>query len=279
MDNYIQGKVIVITGSASGFGMLTAQMAAEMGGRIICADINEENLKKVVAGICEKGGSAAYIVCDVTDKEQVDLMARFAVDTYGRIDVLINNAGIMPLAYFADHEKAWKSWDKCIDINLKGTIYGISAVYDQMIKQGEGQIINISSIFGNAPVVGSGVYQATKAGVRYLSESLRQESQGKIKVTTISPTGTAGTNLSSAIVNFDALKGVYGRNFEVAMGQDAALSSGEGENKNLTDPNSISYMRMDAVNLTKNIIYCINQPMGVSISEITVRASGEAFII
>ena len=148
-----------------------------------------------------------------------------------------------------------------------------------MLLQGVGQIINISSIFGNGPVVGSGVYQATKAGIRWISDSLRQETQGKIKVTTISPTGTAGTNLSSNIVNVDALKGVYGRNFEMAMEQDAGLSNGSITEQALTDPESIRYIRMDAVNLTSNIIYCINQPLGVSIAEITVRASGEAFII
>ena len=184
MNNYVDGKVIVITGAGSGFGKLTSEMAAEMGGKIICADINEESVKIVVEGIKSKGGQAEYTVTDASVKNQMDDMAKFAVDTFGRIDVLVNNAGTMPLAFYADHKEAWESWEKCIDINLKGVLFGTMAVYDQMIKQDQGQIINISSIYGNYPVVGGAVYEATKAAVVTLTGVLRQEARGIIKTST-----------------------------------------------------------------------------------------------
>lgn len=145
--NYVEGKVIIITGASSGFGKLTAKRAAEMGGKIVLAARSEEKLKETVAEIKAAGGEASYIVTDVAKKDDVFAMAKFAVDTYGRIDVLVNNAGTMPLAFFSEHEQALDKWEQCIDISIKGTIFGISAVYDQMIKQGQGQVINVSSIF------------------------------------------------------------------------------------------------------------------------------------
>ena len=139
--NYVEGKVIIITGASSGFGKLTAKRAAEMGGKIVLAARSEEKLKETVAEIKAAGGEASYIVTDVAKKDDVFAMAKFAVDTYGRIDVLVNNAGTMPLAFFSEHEQALDKWEQCIDISIKGTIFGISAVYDQMIKQGQGQVI------------------------------------------------------------------------------------------------------------------------------------------
>ena len=118
----------------------------------------------------------------------------------------MNNAGIMPLALYADHEGWADAWDRCIDINLKGVLHGISCVHDQMKRQGRGHVVNVSSIFGNSPVAGAGVYGATKAAVNFLSESLRQESQGRIKVTTIRQTGDAfvrASNASSWICGFE----------------------------------------------------------------------------
>lgn len=162
---------------------------------------SEEKLKAAVDEIRAAGGEAAYILCDVTKKDDVFAMAQFAIDTYGAIDVLVNNAGTMPLAFFSEHEQALDKWEQCIDISIKGTMYGISAVYDQMIKQGRGQVINISSIYANFPVAGAGVYQAAKIGVQYLAESLRSECQGKIKVTTVKPTGFMRTGLSNSVVD------------------------------------------------------------------------------
>lgn len=273
--NYVEGKVIIITGASSGFGKLTAKRAAEMGGKIVLAARSEEKLKETVAEIKAAGGEASYIVTDVAKKDDVFAMAKFAVDTYGRIDVLVNNAGTMPLAFFSEHEQALDKWEQCIDISIKGTIFGISAVYDQMIKQGQGQVINVSSIYANFPVAGAGVYQVAKMGVQYLAESLRSECQGKIKVTTIKPTGFMKTNLSSSVVDQMAMMPAVAGPLEILSNwvEEAPLRP------DFHDINSMTYNDPDPQVLADNIIYTINQPWGVSIGDLTVRASGESFVI
>lgn len=273
--NYVEGKVIIITGASSGFGKLTAKRAAEMGGKIVLAARSEEKLKETVAEIKAAGGEAGYIVTDVAKKDDVFAMAKFAVDTYGRIDVLVNNAGTMPLAFFSEHEQALDKWEQCIDISIKGTIFGISAVYDQMIKQGQGQVINVSSIYANFPVAGAGVYQVAKMGVQYLAESLRSECQGKIKVTTIKPTGFMKTNLSSSVVDQMAMMPAVAGPLEILSNwvEEAPLRP------DFHDINSMTYNDPDPQVLADNIIYAINQPWGVSIGDLTVRASGESFVI
>ena len=273
--NYVEGKVIIITGASSGFGKLTAKRAAEMGGKIVLAARSEEKLKETVAEIKAAGGEASYIVTDVAKKDDVFAMAKFAVDTYGRIDVLVNNAGTMPLAFFSEHEQALDKWEQCIDISIKGTIFGISAVYDQMIKQGQGQVINGSSIYANFPVAGAGVYQVAKMGVQYLAESLRSECQGKIKVTTIKPTGFMKTNLSSSVVDQMAMMPAVAGPLEILSNwvEEAPLRP------DFHDINSMTYNDPDPQVLADNIIYAINQPWGVSIGDLTVRASGESFVI
>lgn len=273
--NYVEGKVIIITGASSGFGKLTAKRAAEMGGKIVLAARSEEKLKETVAEIKAAGGEASYIVTDVAKKDDVFAMAKFAVDTYGRIDVLVNNAGTMPLAFFSEHEQALDKWEQCIDISIKGTIFGISAVYDQMIKQGQGQVINVSSIYANFPVAGAGVYQVAKMGVQYLAESLRSECQGKIKVTTIKPTGFMKTNLSSSVVDQMAMMPAVAGPLEILSNwvEEAPLRP------DFHDINSMTYNDPDPQVLADNIIYVINQPWGVSIGDLTVRASGESFVI
>ena len=273
--NYVEGKVIIITGASSGFGKLTAKRAAERGGKIVLAARSEEKLKETVAEIKAAGGEASYIVTDVAKKDDVFAMAKFAVDTYGRIDVLVNNAGTMPLAFFSEHEQALDKWEQCIDISIKGTIFGISAVYDQMIKQGQGQVINVSSIYANFPVAGAGVYQVAKMGVQYLAESLRSECQGKIKVTTIKPTGFMKTNLSSSVVDQMAMMPAVAGPLEILSNwvEEAPLRP------DFHDINSMTYNDPDPQVLADNIIYAINQPWGVSIGDLTVRASGESFVI
>lgn len=273
--NYVEGKVIIITGASSGFGKLTAKRAAEMGGKIVLAARSEEKLKETVAEIKAAGGEASYIITDVAKKDDVFAMAKFAVDTYGRIDVLVNNAGTMPLAFFSEHEQALDKWEQCIDISIKGTIFGISAVYDQMIKQGQGQVINVSSIYANFPVAGAGVYQVAKMGVQYLAESLRSECQGKIKVTTIKPTGFMKTNLSSSVVDQMAMMPAVAGPLEILSNwvEEAPLRP------DFHDINSMTYNDPDPQVLADNIIYAINQPWGVSIGDLTVRASGESFVI
>lgn len=270
--NYVDGKVILITGASGGFGVLTAERAAEMGGKVVLAARNEEKLKAAVEKIRAAGGEASYVVTDVAKREQVFAMAKFAVDTYGRIDVLVNNAGTMPLGFFSDHEKALDAWEGCLDTCLKGTLFSICAVYDQMIAQGQGQIINLSSIYSNFPVAGAGVYQVAKVGVQYLAESLRSEAQGKIKVTTIKPTGFSRTGLFGTIQNMDAAVPMLANVFETMTDMEEAPLRPD-----FHDINSMTYNDPDPQILADNIIYAINQPWGVSIGDITVRASGENY--
>ena len=269
--NYVEGKVIIITGASSGFGKLTAKRAAEMGGKIVLAARSEEKLKETVAEIKAAGGEASYIVTDVAKKDDVFAMAKFAVDTYGRIDVLVNNAGTMPLAFFSEHEQALDKWEQCIDISIKGTIFGISAVYDQMIKQGQGQVINVSSIYANFPVAGAGVF-TSKAGV--MVTGWLKNSKGQRRYFTPS-TGFMKTNLSSSVVDQMAMMPAVAGPLEILSNwvEEAPLRP------DFHDINSMTYNDPDPQVLADNIIYAINQPWGVSIGDLTVRASGESFVI
>ncbi len=270
MSDHVKGKVVVVTGAASGFGRIVATLLAGRGAKVVAAE-----------SIAALGGEVAARRTDVTDRADTAALAAFAVDTFGAIDVWVNNAGTMPLAFFADHARAADAWDRCIDVNFRGVLNGISAAHDQMIAQGRGQVVNVSSIYGNFPVAGSGVYTATKAAVNVLSETLRVESQGKIKVTTVKPTGVPGTNLGSGIVNGDAMAGILGQN-AASFGEKAGVVWGPDDNPEkaaLTDPEDIRYWAIAPEELAEQIVYVIDQPWGVSISDITVRASGDPYVI
>jgi NADP-dependent 3-hydroxy acid dehydrogenase YdfG len=243
--NHVDGKVIIITGAASGFGRLVAQKTAALGARVVAADVNESELHVTCTQIAAKGGSAEAVRTDVTDLRGMRSLAKRAVDSFGAIDVMVNNAGVMPLAFYADHVVAADAWDRCIDINLKGVLHGIIAVHDQMIEQGRGHVVNVSSIYGNYPVAGAAVYGATKAAVNVLSESLRQESLGRIKVTTIRPTGVPTTGLGSGVINPAAVGGILGRN-EVGFMETLGKLLGEKPPAELMDPNAMGYFRSRA---------------------------------
>ena len=278
MSNHVKGKVVVITGAAGGFGRLVAQKTAALGARVVAADVKQAELKATVESITEKNGEAHAVIADVTDRSQMASLAAEAILTFGAIDVMVNNAGVMPLAFYADHAKAAEPWDRCIDINLKGVLNGITAVHDQMIEQGRGHVINISSIYGNYPVAGASVYGATKAAVNFLSEALRQESQGKIKVTTIKPTGVPATGLGEGVINPAALMGILGAGEAKFMENIGAVFS-ENPPAELTDPNSMGYFALSPDLLADQIVYAMNQPWGVSLGEITVRAAGDGYVI
>jgi len=277
MADHLAGKVIIVTGAASGFGKIVAEITAARGAKVVAADIDPKALTQVVASMTQQGHEAIAVTTDVTDSAQTDAMAKAALDTYGRIDVLINNAGTMPLAFWSDHKRAAEAWSRCIDINFKGVVNGISSVYDAMIANGRGQVVNISSIYGNVSVVGSAVYSATKAAVNVLSESLRAESQGKIKVTVVKPTGVIGTNLGNSIINSEAMIGILGQNM-ASFSENAAALFSDAPPEEMIDPNNIRYWTISPTELAEQIVYVIDQPWGVSISDITVRASGDQYL-
>ena len=267
-ENYVKDKVIVITGASSGFGAATAKKAGAMGAKVVLAARREDRLKANVEAIRAAGGEAEYIITDVREQAQCEAMISFAVEKYGRVDVLVNDAGTMPQAFYAESRIAMPDWEQCIATAINGTLYCTCAVYDQMIKQGRGHVINVSSILGNLAVNGNGVYNVSKVGVRYLAEALRTECQGKIKTTVVRPTSVSTTELGMTTVNVNAaMAGMYGKVFE-AMGAGAAPGA--------KDRDSVQYSEPTADDLADNIIYAINQPWGVEISDITVRATGES---
>jgi len=277
MTNFITDRVIVVTGAGGGFGQLICQKAAQLGAKIVASDVDESALDEVVNEINEKGGTAVAVCADVTNRQQMISLGDSAVEAFGQIDVMVNNAGIMPLAFYSDHEQAADAWEKCIDINFKGVLNGISAVHDQMIKQRRGHVVNIASIYGNYPTAGGGVYGATKAAVVFLSESLRMESQGKIKVTTIRPTGVPATGLGAGIINPMAVSGLLGINTESYLSKFEAAEAGQLPSSML-DINDIEYWALDPSSLADQVVHAINQPWGVAITDMTVRASGDGYI-
>jgi len=276
--SHIENRVILITGAGSGIGRLLATEAASRGASIVACDINEEALKDTVTDIVDNDGQAVAVRADVTERDDLYAAVKAGVEKFGQVDVLVNNAGVMPLAHFADHAKAGGAWDRCIDINLKGVVNGISAVYDQMIQQGNGHIINISSIYGNYPTKGGSVYGATKAAVNYLSESLRQETQGKIKVTTVRPTAVPNTGLSETIINDEASAGLLGANAGEMFERFEAVTNGNPQ-PGWLDADNVQYLLLESQWLVEQILYAIDQPWGVSISDLTVRASGDLFVV
>ena len=278
MADHIAERSILITGAGGGFGRLVAEKAASRGALVFGVDVDAAALEGTCESIRSAGGRVESAVVDVRDRSDMMKAAKTVVEVFGRIDVLVNNAGVMPLAFYADHADAAEAWDRCIDINFKGVLNGIAAVHDHMIEQGRGHIVNLSSIYGNYPVAGAAVYGATKAAVNVLSESLRQESQGRIKVTTIRPTGVPATGLGAGVMNPAAIGGILGANEASFMQTLAQILSGEASSE-LSDEQEIGYFALSPELLADQIVYAIDQPWGVSISDLTVRASGDAYMI
>jgi NADP-dependent 3-hydroxy acid dehydrogenase YdfG len=276
MTDHIAGKTIVITGAGGGFGRLVAQKAAARGAKVTCGDIDEAAVRETAAGIVADGGLAQALAADVTRLEDMVALVQASVEAFGGVDVMVNNAGIMPLAFFSDHAAAYAAWSRCIDINIKGVLNGMVAAYDPMIAAGRGQIVNISSIYGNFPVVGAAVYGASKAAVNVLSESFRMETRGKIKVTTIKPTGVPATGLAGAIVNPAAVVGIVGHNMSDFMQAMGELREGNGAR---LDAAEIDYVALAPEHIADAVLHAIDQPWGVSIGDITVRAAGDHYIL
>jgi NADP-dependent 3-hydroxy acid dehydrogenase YdfG len=278
MTNHIAGKSIVITGAGGGFGRLVSQKAAALGAKITCGDVDLAAAQATADAVIAAGGTAQAVETDVRDLAAAKALVAAAVAANGGIDVMINNAGIMPLAFFSDHEAAYPAWERCIDINIKGVLNGMVAAYDPMIAAGRGQIVNLSSIYGNFPVIGAAVYGASKSAVNFLSESMRVESRGKIKVTTIKPTGVPTTGLSGTVINPAAGVGIVAHNMPDFMDMVQQMGTGTFPPERLSS-DSIDYASLAPEHIADAIIHAINQPWGVAISEVTVRAAGDHFVL
>ncbi|MCJ8278745.1 MAG: SDR family oxidoreductase [Rivularia sp. ALOHA_DT_140] len=236
----IKDKVVIITGASSGLGEATARRLAKNGAKLMLAARREERLKQLVTDIQKDGGTAKYEVIDVTNKSQVEALAKAAHQAYERIDVLVNNAGLMPLSPL-DETKV-DEWDKMVDVNIKGVLYAIAAVLPIMRQQKSGHIINISSVSGHKVFPGGTVYCATKFAVKAISEGIRLESNGEIRATNISP-GAVDTELTNTISHEETAKNVK-KMYSIAIDSDA---------------------------IARAIAYVIEQPGDVDVNEMIIR--------
>ncbi|MGV2863196.1 SDR family oxidoreductase [Achromobacter sp. AGC39] len=243
--NTPQSKVVLITGASSGIGEATARMLAAQGHRLVIGARRTDRLAALATELDAGGNTVIYQALDVTSADSVNAFARFALDRFGKIDVIVNNAGIMPLSPL----RAVKvdEWDRMIDVNIRGVLYGIAAVLPTMEAQGFGQVINISSIGGLSVSPTAAVYCATKYAVRAISDGLRQESD-RIRVTVICP-GVVESDLAETISDDTARQAM--REFRrIAMTPDA---------------------------IARAVAYAIAQPADVDVSEIVLRPTASPY--
>lgn len=239
----IAEKVVVITGASSGIGEATARLLGQRGARLMVGARRTDRLEKLVEEIRAQGGTAEFQAVDVTQRAEVEALVAQAEQTYGRVDVLVNNAGLMPLSNL--DRLLVDEWDQMIDVNIKGVLYGIAAALPRMQARKSGHIINISSIGGHSVVPTGAVYCATKFAVGAISEGLRQEVGRDIRVTVISP-GVTESELAHTITDPEAQKGMEGFRSQA----------------------------IPAEAIARSIAYAIEQPAEVSVSEIIVRPTG-----
>lgn len=207
MSNNIEGKVVVITGASSGMGEAAARHLAAQGASVVLGARRIERLQSLADELNNQGGKALAVETDVTDPNQVQRLVDEAVQTYGRVDVIINNAGLMPHSPL--ERLKIDDWNRMIDVNIKGVLYGIAAVIPYMKEQEGGHIINVSSVAGHKVRAGGVVYAATKHAVRVISEGLWQEVKPyNIRTTVISP-GVVDTELPSSATEPDVAENLH----------------------------------------------------------------------
>lgn len=237
-------KVVVITGASSGIGEATAKKLAKENCKLVLAARRLDRLNEIKNCLLEYSDNILCVKTDVTKRTEVNELIRITLEKFERIDVLINNAGIMPLSFI--EENRVEDWERMIDVNLKGLLYGISEVVPIMKKQNSGHIINISSVAGRRVFPAAAVYCATKFGVNAITEGLRLELSSKynIKVTAIEPGGTK-TELQEHIPNKEVKEGLYKR--------------------------MENYKFLEAEDIAESIFYAISQPKHVNVTEILVH--------
>lgn len=240
----INNKVVIITGASSGLGEATARRLAAGGARLVLAARRKDRLQKLTAELTANGAEVIWQATDVTDRDQVTALAKAALDKFGRIDVLVNNAGLMPLSPL--DELKVDEWERMVDVNIKGVMYGIAAVLPVMRKQHAGHVINISSVAGHKLFKGAAIYCATKFAVRALSEGLRMEAGEEIRCTNISP-GAVATELPNSISDPETAKAIN-QLYQIAIEADA---------------------------VARAVAFAIEQPATVDINEIILRPTAQ----
>ncbi|MFB9276225.1 SDR family oxidoreductase [Cohnella cellulosilytica] len=239
-------KVVIITGASSGIGEATAKLLASNGAAVVLAARREDRLRQIAADIRRAGGEADYFQANVASSEEMNMLVRHAVERYGRVDVLVNNAGIMPVSKL--RELRVDEWERMIDVNVKGVLYGIAAVLPVMRDQRSGHIVNVSSVAGHVVSPTSAVYSATKFAVRAITEGLRQEESPEtgIRTTIIAP-GMTETELMNTVSSPEVKQ----------MGE------------------MLRGMSIPPDRIAKAIAYAIDQPDDTSVSEIVIRPTAQ----
>jgi NADP-dependent 3-hydroxy acid dehydrogenase YdfG len=241
----LNGKVVAVTGASSGIGEATARLLAERGANVVLGARRTDRLDNLVSEIRAKGGSARYRALDVTRREDMEAFIGFTRDAFGRVDVIVNNAGVMPLSPLASLKV--DEWDRMIDVNIRGVLHGIAAGLPVMEGQGAGQFVNVSSIGGHTVYPSAAVYCATKFAVRAISEGLRQETD-RIRVTVVSP-GVTESELAETITDPTAR----------------------------TEMEAFRKIAIPADAIARAILFAIEQPDGVDVSEIVVRPTASPY--
>lgn len=246
MNTGIKDKVVLITGASSGIGESIAIELAKSGAKVVLGARRECRLESLASQIRESNGEVEYAVTDVTKRADLNNLVKLALDKFGKLDVLINNAGVSQLSRIDDLDV--EGWEEMIDINIKGVLYGIASAMPVFKEQGFGHIINIISTSGIKIVPLQGVYAATKNAVRTLSEALRQESNGKYRVTGISP-GFVKTEFVSKL-------------------KDAGMRQ--------AGQNTMDEIGIPPKAIADAVIYAISQPDNIDVGDIVIRPTVQA---
>jgi NADP-dependent 3-hydroxy acid dehydrogenase YdfG len=242
----IKGKVVVITGASSGLGEATARLLSAQGATVVLGARRIERLQKLADELTANGGQALALATDVTDHDQVKSLVDAAVQKYGRIDVMINNAGLMPHSPL--ERLKIDDWNRTIDVNIKGVLYGIAAALPYMKQQKAGHIINVSSVAGHKVTPNGAVYCATKHAVRALSEGLRVEVKPyNIRTTIISP-GAVATELPDSVTEPDVADKIHKFYKDTAIPADS---------------------------FARAVVFAMSQPDDVDINEILFRPTSQ----
>lgn len=243
----MNAKVVAVTGASSGIGEAVARRLAANGARVVLGARRTDRLERIVAEIAAAGGSAAWTRLDVTDRADVAAFVGFARQRFGRLDVMVSNAGLMPLSPIADLKV--DEWDRMIDVNLKGVVHGIAAALPVFQAQASGHFVHVSSIADRRVVPTAAIYSASKYGVRALSEGLRQEAGPGIRVTLVAP-GATVSELADTISD-PALR-------RIAI---------EDYRRDLLPADAIA----------RAVAYAVGEPGDVDVNEIVVRPTAQAY--
>ncbi|MDX6353380.1 MAG: hypothetical protein QOF98_283 [Streptomyces sp.] len=242
----LKDKVVAITGASSGIGAATALLLAERGAKVVLGARRTDRLEALAARIADTGGDAVCLRTDVSRRADLSALVALATDRYGRLDVLVGNAGVMPISPLDDLRVA--DWEQMIDVNIKGVLYGIAAALPVFRAQGFGHFVHTASTAGLRTVPNQSVYSATKFAVRAISEGLRQEAGDKLRVTVISP-GMTRTDFADGVTDPELRAQLADSSEKLAMPPEA---------------------------VARAIVFAVEQPAGVDVGEIVVRPTAQA---